>query len=515
MVILNHTKQRSSSSSPIHGHKYKYDVFLSFCSRDTGRSFTDHLCNAIKHANITTFFDDDLIERGVYLKPGWESAIKASRASVVVLSKNYGHSQWCLNGLALILEQHSIVIPIFYHVEPSFFEDAMAGYRLVMEAMTNEDKRSRLAEKIDRWNKACTQVATLKGMQLGFDRRETEFIQDFVKYIYHRLRISARTPLPLDRRFHREMKQPNLFKIPFQAIKTCTQNFSERNFIAKGGYGRVYKGIFTWENHVNQLVAVKRLDVTNGQGNKEFHTELTMLSQYQHDNIVTLIGFCDDNKEMILVYEYVSHGSLDTHLRNPSAGLSWPQLLKICIDIASALDYLHNHVAEKHRIIHRDIKSANILLDENWNAKLADFGLARIGLANQQNTYVITNLAGTHGYCDPQYEKTGLLTKESDVYSFGVVLFEVLCGRLACALNYHDEQRFLHHLAPTCYKNKELDKIIDPRIRKDIKPRVLRKFSAIAYRCLHETREERPTIADVVFQLKKAMKMQIGSSRMC
>ncbi|CAH1440878.1 unnamed protein product [Lactuca virosa] len=221
MVILNHTKQRSSSSSPIHGHnKYKYDVFLSFCSKDTGRSFTDHLCNAIKHANITTFFDDDLIETGVYLKPGWESAIKASRASVVVLSENYADSQWCLNGLALILKQHLTVIPIFYHVKPSFLEDAMARYRRVMEAMTNEDKRSQLAEKIDRWNKACTQVSTLKGMQLGFDRRETKFIQDFVKHIYHRLRISARTPLPLDRRFHREMKQPNLFKIPFQAIKS-------------------------------------------------------------------------------------------------------------------------------------------------------------------------------------------------------------------------------------------------------------------------------------------------------
>ncbi|CAI9269286.1 unnamed protein product [Lactuca saligna] len=487
MVILNHTKQRSSSSSPIHGHKYKYDVFLSFCSMDTG----------------------------VYLKPGWESAIKASRASVVVLSTNYAHSQWCLNGLALILEQHSTVIPIFYHVEPSFFEDAMAGFRRVMEAMTNEDKRSRLAEKIDRWNKACTQVATLKGMQLGFDRRETEFIQDFVKYIYRRLRISTRSPLPLDRRFHRKMKQPNILKFPLHTIKSCTQDFNERNIIGKGGYGRVYNGILTWGDHVNEQIAVKRLDVTNGQGNKEFRTELTMLSQYQHNNIVTLLGFCDDNKEMILVYEYASHGSLDTHLRNPSAGLSWPQLLKICIDVASALDYLHNQVAEKHRIIHRDIKSANILLDQNWNAKLGDFGLARIGLANQQNTIVITNPAGTHGYCDPQYERTGSLTKESDVYSFGVVLFEVLCGRLACVLSYHDERRFLHRFAPTCYKNGELDKIIHPKVRKDIKPKVLRKFSGIAMRCLHETREERPTIVEVASQLKKAMKMQVTSSRMC
>ncbi|CAI9269276.1 unnamed protein product [Lactuca saligna] len=305
--------------------------------------------------------------------------------------------------------------------------------------------------------------------------------------------------------------KPNNLKIPLEAIKDCTQDFNQRNFIGKGGYGKVYKGLLFWADHVNQLVAVKRLDVTGFQGNKEFHTELTMLSQYHHENIIRLIGFCDDNKEMILVYEYASNGSLDTYLRDTSISVrpSWTQLLKICIDVASALDYLHNHVAEKHRIIHRDIKAANVLLDENWNAKLADFGLSRIGLANQPNTFVITNLAGTYGYCDPQYEKTGFLTKESDVYSFGVVLFEVLCGRLACDFSYNDERRFLHHLVRASYKSGDIDKIIDPKIRKDIKPSTLLKFSAISSQCLEKTREKRPAIAEVAFQLKEAMQIQI------
>ncbi|CAI9277407.1 unnamed protein product [Lactuca saligna] len=282
------------------------------------------------------------------------------------------------------------------------------------------------------------------------------------------------------------IEQPNNLKIPLHVIKTCTHDFNERNFIGKGGYGRVYKGTLTWADHINQLVAVKRLDVTRFQ------------------------GFCNDNKEMILVYEYATNGSLDAYLHDTSmfGGLSWPQLFKICMGVVSALDYLHNHVAEKHRIIHRDVKSANILLDENWNAKLSDFGLARIGLANQRNTFVITNLAGTYGYTDPQYERTGFLTKESDVYSLGVVLFEVLCGRLAYVSGYHDERRFLHHLARTCYKNGELDKIIDQRIKKDIKPRTLSKFSTIAYRCLHKNREERPTIADIASQLTEAWKIQ-------
>ncbi|XP_042758352.1 putative receptor-like protein kinase At5g39000 isoform X2 [Lactuca sativa] len=307
-----------------------------------------------------------------------------------------------------------------------------------------------------------------------------------------------------------EMKQLNHCRIPLEAIKDSTQDFNSTNFIGKGGYGSVYKGILTWEDHVNELVAVKRLDVTGFQGKKEFLTEVSILSQYQHENIITLIGFCDDNGEMILVYEYATHGSLDQYLRDTTISnrLSWPQLLKICIGVASALDYLHNHVAEKHRIIHRDIKSSNVLLDENGKAKLSDFGLARIALANQQNTLVITNIAGTYGYNDPQYERTGYLSKESDVYSFGVVLFEVLCGRLAYVLSYHDEHRFLHHLARTHYEKGELDKIIDQRIRNDIKPITLKKFSAIAYRCLQETREQRPAIADVVFQLKVAMRFQ-------
>ncbi|CAI9277419.1 unnamed protein product [Lactuca saligna] len=306
------------------------------------------------------------------------------------------------------------------------------------------------------------------------------------------------------------LNQPNGLKLPFHVIKDCTQDFNNKNFIGKGGYGSVYKGILTWGDHIHQLVAVKRLDVNGFQGNKEFRTEVAMLSEYQHKNIIKLIGFCDDNKEMILVYEYASHGSLDKYLSDTtmSGGLSWSQLHKICIGVASALDYLHNQVAEKHRIIHRDVKSANVLLDENWNAKLSDFGLARIGLANQQNTFVITNPAGTYGYTDPQYERTGFLTKESDVYSFGVVLFEVLCGRLACVSSYHDERRFLHHLARTCYKNGELDKIIDQRIKKDINSGTLSMFSAIAYQCLQETREERPTIAEVAFQLKEAYKIK-------
>ncbi|CAI9269294.1 unnamed protein product [Lactuca saligna] len=310
-----------------------------------------------------------------------------------------------------------------------------------------------------------------------------------------------------------QIKQSETIKFLFQAIRNCTQDFHIRNLIGVGGYGKVYKGMLSWGNHVNQLVAIKRLHVTQvGQGTKEFNSEVTMLSKYPHKNIITLIGFCDDNKEMILVYEYASRGSLDSYLTGTTRPdrPSWTQLLKICIDVASALDYLHNHVSQNYRIIHRDIKSGNVLLDESWNAKLADFGFAKIGLANQDTSFVITNVTDTAGYCDPQYLKTGFLTKESDVYSFGVFLFEVLCGRMECEQRYNDERKFLHHLARTCYKNGEIDKIIDNRIRKDIKPRTLLKFSSIAYQCLEKSREKRPPIAEVVIQLKLANQIQVS-----
>ncbi|KAJ9558546.1 hypothetical protein OSB04_013160 [Centaurea solstitialis] len=309
-----------------------------------------------------------------------------------------------------------------------------------------------------------------------------------------------------------EMKELIHLKIPLQAVKDCTQDFNETNYIGKGGYGKVYKGILNWKDYQNLRVAVKQLDLTGFQGSKEFYTEILMLSQYRHMNIVTLIGFCDDGKEMILVYEYASNGSLDTYLSDPSklGQLSWETRLHICVGAASALDHLHNHVSTNHRVVHRDIKSANILLDENWNAKLSDFGLSKICLANQQNTFVVTNLAGTHGYCDPQYEKTGILTKESDVYSLGVVLFEVLCGRLACVLNYHDERRFLHHLARTSYKNGEVDKIIDLRIREHVMPESLNMFSAIAYQCLHKTREQRPKTVEVALTLVNVSIIQVS-----
>ncbi|CAH1420034.1 unnamed protein product [Lactuca virosa] len=218
MVVLSELSKGSSSSSTFgysssaHGHSsstdgHRYDVFLSFRGVDTRHSFTDHLHKALIHANINTFLDDEEIETGEDLKPELESAIKASRASVIVLSKNYASSTWCLDELVLILEQrmtsNHIVIPIFYHVEPthvrkqqSSFGDAMAKHKQTMEAETNANKRIQWAQKMDRWNKALTEVANLKGIDV-YERLETEFIEEIVKDIHRRLRVPLRSGQPL------------------------------------------------------------------------------------------------------------------------------------------------------------------------------------------------------------------------------------------------------------------------------------------------------------------------------
>ncbi|XP_071702087.1 receptor-like protein kinase FERONIA [Rutidosis leptorrhynchoides] len=298
--------------------------------------------------------------------------------------------------------------------------------------------------------------------------------------------------------------------IPFEDIIEATKNFT--TIIGKGGYGPVYKGQISLSGESEReltTVAIKRLDTRiSGQGLKEFLTEIRMLSRYKHPNLVSLVGFCNQGPEKALIYEYAHLGSLDKYLsksENSTCQLTWKQRLKICIDAARGLDHLHNHVAKHERVIHRDIKSANVLLDSDWRAMISDFGLSKIGRANENESYLITNACGTHGYCDPSYRHTGILTKESDVYSFGVVLFEVLCGRLCFFMDGKGKQRLLPQLAQSYYKKNKLNRIIDPTLREYMDSNSMKKFSRIAYQCLLDDREGRPSMDLVLQELERAL----------
>ncbi|XP_076925370.1 putative serine/threonine-protein kinase PBL28 isoform X1 [Bidens hawaiensis] len=302
---------------------------------------------------------------------------------------------------------------------------------------------------------------------------------------------------------HEDLKN---LRIPLQDILLATNNFSEKNIIAAGGFGKVYQGL----SNQHGTVAVKQLDSRHGQGEREFMMEISLLSAYKHDNLVSLVGYCDQDGHKILVLKYELNGSLDKHLH--SKDLTWILRLRICLDAAKGLKYLHEDVGAQHRILHRDIKSSNILLDENWKAKISDFGLSKVSLANVPCSVIISNVCGTRVYVDPQYHDHNSLTQKSDVYSFGVVLFEVLCSRLVNVRQYQDECKFSAQLAQNHYEKETLDEIIVSSLRSQMNSDCLSTYSSIAYQCLKIQRDERPTMGQVVDQLEKALDYQQGSS---
>ncbi|GKC58592.1 serine-threonine/tyrosine-protein kinase catalytic domain-containing protein [Tanacetum coccineum] len=306
------------------------------------------------------------------------------------------------------------------------------------------------------------------------------------------------------------MKNWEGLKIPFEKIDAATEKF--KTCIGKGGYGWVYKGILSIDGK-DTTVAVKRLNEQFGQGLKEFLTEIQLLSGQEHPNLISLLGYCDEGKEKIIVYEYAARGCLDRYIRRnraeSSTSLTWLERLKICADAARGLDHLHNHIGGHRTIIHRDIKSSNILIDENWVAKISDLGLSKLSVTGFDMSLIVSNGCGTYGYCEPEYYNSGVVTKNSDVYSFGIVLFEVLCGRL-CIIE-PDNGFILSAKSVKEYYNKgNLVKIIDPSLGEHMGSYSMTRFSEIAYRCLHDDREQRPSMDIVAKELEETLNLQVA-----
>ncbi|XP_042013975.1 probable serine/threonine-protein kinase At1g01540 [Salvia splendens] len=280
-------------------------------------------------------------------------------------------------------------------------------------------------------------------------------------------------------------------------LEEATNEFADENVIGEGGYGIVYKGVLE-EDH---KVAVKNLLNNRGQAEREFKVEVEAIGRVRHKNLVRLLGYCAEGTHRMLVYEYVNNGNLEQWLHGdvgPCSPLTWEIRMNIILGTAKGLTYLHECLEPK--VVHRDIKSSNILLDRQWHAKVSDFGLAK--LIGSEKSYITTRVMGTFGYVAPEYASTGMLNERSDVYSFGILVMEIITGRHPVDYGRPTGEVNLVDWLKTMVSNRESEGVLDPKLPDKPSTRALKRALLVALRCVDPNAQKRPKMGHIVHMLE-------------
>ncbi|XP_023550389.1 calcium/calmodulin-regulated receptor-like kinase 2 [Cucurbita pepo subsp. pepo] len=285
-----------------------------------------------------------------------------------------------------------------------------------------------------------------------------------------------------------------VLKYPYKDIQKATENFT--TLLGQGSYGPVYKA----KMPNGAVLAVKVLASDSKQGEKEFQTEVSLLGRLHHRNLVNLMGYCIDKGSHMLIYEFMSNGSLDNLLYNSeNRVLSWDERIQIALDISHGVEYLHEGAIPP--VIHRDLKSANILLDHTMRAKVADFGLSKEEVFDGRNS----GLKGTYGYIDPAYMATNKFTMKSDIYSFGIIVFELITA-------IHPQQNLVDYINLAGMSPDGIDEIIDNQLAGECNLEEARKLAHIGRRCLHKAPRKRPLISEVSQAILKIKQRRLGKA---
>ncbi|KEH18235.1 LRR receptor-like kinase plant [Medicago truncatula] len=289
-------------------------------------------------------------------------------------------------------------------------------------------------------------------------------------------------------------------RFSYTEILNITDNF--KTIIGEGGFGKVYLGTLQDQTQV----AIKMLSPSSMQGYKEFQSEAQLLTIVHHRNLVSLIGYCDEGEIKALIYEYMANGNLQQHLSVENSNvLNWTERLNIAVDTAYGLDYLHNGC--KPPIMHRDLKPSNILLDENLHAKIADFGLSR-AFGNDDASHISTRPAGTFGYADPEFQRSGNTNKKNDIFSFGIILFELITGKKALERSYEENIHILQWVVPII-KAGNIQNIMDSRLQGEFSINSAWKVVEIAMSCVSQNAVERPDINQILVELNECLSLEM------